>query len=971
SLQAAAQVPGVYSIKPVPTDGGLRGEMSDQVNVDNVDGTNLAFPGYQAWLAAAGVDGTGVVIANVDGGVQDTHPDLVGRIIACTGTTCGGGATSSHGTHTAGIMAADGSSGTLDGFGFLRGLGVAPGANLVEQVYSPFFQNPGGMLLLMTDSYNNGASLSGNSWGPSGSPQGYDDDTRQVDVGVRDADPNAPGNQPLTFVLSFMNGNGGTSTQGTPDEAKNLFNIGSTKMQTSGGTQILQIDDISSNSAHGPALDGRTIPHMVAPGCYVDSTVSTNTWGTMCGTSMASPHVSGAVALFIQYYRNLPGGPPDPSPALIKAAFLPVSRDLAGHLDADGGVLGHPFDSKQGWGRMELQKVVDPQVSVRYFDAPQIFDNTGEIWTTTVSAADPAQPLKVMLVWTDAPGHGLGGSTPAWNNNLDLEVQSGANLYRGNNFAASGWSQTGGVADGMNNTEGVFIGPTASGAFTIRVIASNITSDGVPNQGDGTDQDFALACYNCAIDPDFTINATPGAQSLCAPADAVYTVDVGQLVGFTDPVTLSTAGAPAGSTASFSTNPVTPPGSSVLTISNTGAVAAGSYAFDIVGASTTGTHSFPVTLDIFDTVPTPPAALTPTDGATDVPLVPTFTWTGVAQASTYDIEIATDAAFTAVVDSATVSDVTYTPGTALATITTYYWHVRASNPCGTGSYGATASFTTLDTPPILLVDDDDNSPDVRSFYTGALDALGLTYDTWDTNNTDNEPSATQLAPYSLVIWFTGDEFGGAAGPGAAGEAALATWLDQGNCLFISSQDYYYDRGITAFMTGYLGIASASSDVGQTSVTGAGTVFGGMGPYTLSYPFTNYSDNVNVGAGAEVSFVGNQGNTAVNKDSGVYQTTFWTFPFEAVPNLSDRTALLSAVLNLCNPAPPVPACPTVRGDMTGADGVNGDDIRLFVICYLTGDPWKPGCGCSDMNMSGAYESEDMTLFVDCLLTEACP
>jgi hypothetical protein len=43
-------VPGVYTIQPVPTDGGLRGEMSDQVNVNNVDQNNRAFHGYPAWL---------------------------------------------------------------------------------------------------------------------------------------------------------------------------------------------------------------------------------------------------------------------------------------------------------------------------------------------------------------------------------------------------------------------------------------------------------------------------------------------------------------------------------------------------------------------------------------------------------------------------------------------------------------------------------------------------------------------------------------------------------------------------------------------------------------------------------------------------------------------------------------------------------------------------------------------------------
>jgi hypothetical protein len=400
-------------------------------------------------------------------------------------------------------MAADGSSGVTDPYGFLRGLGMAPGANLVEQVYSPWFQQPGGMLLLMTDSYNNGASLSGNSWGPSGFPLGYDDDTMQVDIGVRDADPNAPGNQPLSYVLSIMNGNGGYRTQGTPDEAKNIFTIGSTKMQTSGGPQILEINDLSSNTAHGPCLDGRLIPHMVAPGCYVDSTISGSNWGTMCGTSMASPHTSGAVGLFIEYYRNLFAV--DPSPALIKAAHLPVAHDLAGNLDADGGILGHPFDYKQGWGRMDTAAVVSPTVPVRYYDNPVIFDNTGEEWVQTIGAADPDQPVRLMLVWTDAPGHGLGGPTPAWNNDLDLLVQVGGDTYLGNNFDANGWSQTGGSADYMNNTEGVFLGPIAPSSFTVRVVASDINSDGIPSQGDDTDQDFALACYNCALEPEMFV----------------------------------------------------------------------------------------------------------------------------------------------------------------------------------------------------------------------------------------------------------------------------------------------------------------------------------------------------------------------------------------------------------------------------------------------------------------------------------
>src|SRR5690606_1842169 len=224
---------------------------------------------------------------------------------------------------------------------------------------------------------------------------------------------------------------------------------------------------------------------------------------------------------------------------MVKAAFLPVAHSLAGHLDADGGVLGHPFDSKQGWGRMDLDAVINPPAnSVRYFDNPVIFDNTGEEWSTTVSPLDPSKPMKIMLVWTDAPGHGPGGSTPAWNNNLDLIVETQAGTFRGNNFGSNGYSVTGCSADIRNNTEGVFLAPNTVQSATIRVLAANINSDGVPNYGDSTDQDFALACYNCAVEPGFTIAATPTSETICAPSEASYVIELGQILDFDETITL-------------------------------------------------------------------------------------------------------------------------------------------------------------------------------------------------------------------------------------------------------------------------------------------------------------------------------------------------------------------------------------------------------------------------------------------------
>mgnify|MGYP001815100718 FL=1 len=192
----------------------------------------------------------------------------------------------------------------------------------------------------------------------------------------------------------------------------------------------------------------------------------------------------------------------------------------------------------------------------------------------------------------------------------------------------------------------------------------------------------------------------------------------------------------------------------------------------------------------------------------------------------------------------------------------------------------------------------------------------LGYDVWDTGNSDTEPSMAELGPYSTVIWFTGDEFGGAAGPGAAGETSLAGWLEDGpNCLLISAQDYYYDRGLTGFMQSHLGLGSATSDTNQTTVTGAGAIFGGHGPFSLSYPFSNYSDTFASAAGGSVAFIGNQGDAAVSRRTGFSLATFWGFPWEALPTATDRQATLQAFLDAC------------------LDGQNG----LFQDGFESGDP----------------------------------
>ena len=963
NLESLATINAVYSVQIQQTDGGLRGELTSQLAAGRVDSSGLAFPGYQNFLNDINLDGSGVTVAIVDGGVSNSHPDLNANMIGCVGTSCGGSATDDHGTHVAGIVGGNGLGATTDGGGFNRALGVAPGVSFVEQLYSPYFQSAGGMRLLMEDSFRSNAVISQNSWGPAGTPQGYDAQTLEVDLSVRDADRTAPGNQPLTYVLSIMNGSGDGSSSnlfsslGSPDEAKNLIGVGSQKGQTSSLAQDTGYPDLSSNSAHGPALDGRTLPHIVAPGCDVDSADTTfsgsDTYGLKCGTSMASPHVSGAAALFVEQYRIDNNGA-DPSPALIKAAVGATADSLEGFNDADGRVMGPVFDRFQGYGGLNTAALVREDGSTQnYWDQEVVFDQTGDSWTTSLTPTDPSKPMRVMLVWTDAPGHGLGGTTPAWNNDLDLVVQSGAGTYLGNNFGPGSVSVTGGTADFQNNTEAVYL-PAGSGGATVTVNAANINSDGIPGVGDATDQDFALFCVNCDTGPGVSL-AIDGPDQICTPADAVYSINSNATGGFSGDVQLTINGLDPALNASIVPSIVSAGDAATLTISGTGNLADGDYEFSVV-ATEINPSGDPITgsagesFKAFDGAPAATAGLAPASGTNGVSLSPTLEWNPQNDAAEYELQLAAAGSnFADPIESALVENGSdYNINSILEPGTDYEWRVRATNPCGDGSWTA-AAFTTRVTPPVLLVDDDDNNPNLEDTYADALANIGIDFDVWDTQNSDNEPDLATLATYDAVVWFTGDEFGGAAGPGASAEAALTDYVAQGGSLLLSSQDYIYDRlGFndppSSFMQNILGVGSFDQDENQTSVTGSGTYFSSIGSQSLSYgAMSNFSDVLEpTASAAEIAFTGNQGNAAVAKISDQGSVVFTGFPLAALPqNALENTlqAFLDATIT--------PVCP---GDTNGDSTVGLDDLLTVLANFglITDDGDVDNTGGVDLN-----------------------
>lgn len=516
--QRLTALPQVYSV----ADGSSQPELRDEMGAAVVSqGTAEPLqPNYRDFLEGIGADGTGVVVGHVDTGADVNHPALSDRIEACIdygvseGVACEAGNSDDvvgHGTHTLGIVLGTGASGLEDLSGFDYGLGVAPGATAVVQNYISLHSTEFGAPFrpVYVDSWNEGAIVSANSWGPAGTPQGYDEDTREIDSFPRDVDPNTPGDQAQAFVLSIMNGSGGTSTQGSPDEGKNILRVGATGLRDGPGH-----DDLCTCTAHGPALDGRLLPDIVAPGQNVVSTRATH--GVLCGipttnngvsplhaactgTSMASPHVTGAYAVFVDWYRQHHGDA-TPSPALVKAAFVNQAVDLAGAADANGRPMGHVPNNQQGWGRLHLGNVFDAwEGGVVHLDQSIVLDDSGERHTVELEPIDPGEPIKATLVWTDALGHGEGGELPAWVNDLDLTVTApDGTAYLGNDFA-DGWSTTGGDKDPMNNIENVYLREATAGSYEVTVSAANVIGDGLPNDGDATDQDFALVVSNARV----------------------------------------------------------------------------------------------------------------------------------------------------------------------------------------------------------------------------------------------------------------------------------------------------------------------------------------------------------------------------------------------------------------------------------------------------------------------------------------
>jgi len=200
-------------------------------------------------------------------------------------------------------------------------------------------------------------------------------------------------------------------------------------------------------------------------------------------------------------------------------------------------------------------------------------------------------------------------------------------------------------------------------------------------------------------EPGFVFNAVNAEQSICVGSDAVYSLNVAGFGGFAGEVALSASGHPAGTSTSFVPNPVTSvPASSTLTISNTGAAAAGAYSIMVTGTSAgAAPRNRTLALNVFATSPAAPALTLPANAAINVGTRPSFAWSG-SNTEAWRIEVATDPAFNTIVFTSTINSTTTSPSAALASNTLHYWRVVPANTCGTGIPSQVFTFTTAPAP---------------------------------------------------------------------------------------------------------------------------------------------------------------------------------------------------------------------------------------------------------------------------------
>jgi subtilisin family serine protease len=319
---------------PLFQNGSLWGMHNTGQNGGKVD-ADIDAP--EAWDVATGAPG--VVVGVIDTGIKWDHPDLAQNIWVNPNEIAGNGIDddnngyiddingwdfvnndnnpmddNGHGTHCAGTIGAVGDNGIgvagvvwavkMMGLKFLNAAGSGSGSNAIKAIN---YAN------------QNGAKITSNSWGGGGFSQAVYD---TIKAG-RD-------NNDAIFVAAA--GNNGSNNDASPfyPATYNLDNI----------VSVAATD--RNDLLAGFSNYGATTVDLAAPGVAITSTWNNGGYNTISGTSMATPHVAGAVAMI---RGALPGD-----------NYLAVIQRLLGNVDVLPNLAGKVATS----GRLRLEGLIQP-----------------------------------------------------------------------------------------------------------------------------------------------------------------------------------------------------------------------------------------------------------------------------------------------------------------------------------------------------------------------------------------------------------------------------------------------------------------------------------------------------------------------------------------------------------------------------------------------------------------------------------
>ena len=658
---------GGQVLQEVLEDGTLIYVETKNAGSAQTSSTNELYSGGSLGLD---LDGSGITAGVWDFDIiRTTHQELIGRITL--GQSLSG--PDNHSTHVAGTIGASGVNPNAKG--------MAPNVDLLS--YS--FQD--GDLGEMTQEAANGLLVSNHSYGlnPAAIPQSAFGAYIPSAVNMDNLLYNAP-----FYSVQFAAGNSRNQGFNSGDNGFDLLTGSSLAKNVIVVANVNEVSNytgpnsvsMSFSSSWGPTDDGRIKPDISTKGTNVFSPVATadNGYANLSGTSMASPGVTGSLAL-IQELNNEMNG------SFLRAATL---KAIMVNSAREAGNSPGP-DYRFGWGLMNTEGMARTIMNDEFTSLVEenVLQNNAN-YTKPVQAVGSNTPLKVTIAWQDLPGPVQGfndedNSSSRLVNDLDVRVtDNNGNMFQPwtlNNIVPSLPANT-----GDNNTDNVeqIVIDNAVGDYTIEVTHKGTLQD--------APQNYSIAVTGIA-ESQFTFTADAFQKTVCANQDAIFNLQFSSLDSYNGPTNFSTTGLPGAITTNFSPNDFNSDGDVTLTLSNLDNISAGDYNFSVTASGQGETIDRDLTLTVLDATSIGNVSLnSPSGGEQDVSIAPNLSWQAVSGANSYTVDVSSDSNFSSVIFSQITSD-TFLSVPELDPNTQYYWRVSAANDCSSGNFTST-SFTT-------------------------------------------------------------------------------------------------------------------------------------------------------------------------------------------------------------------------------------------------------------------------------------